>query len=361
MTVGLAIIPPSHRRAPGCRRRHERSNVLYRQLGNTDIMMPEIGFGCGNTAGLMIWGEPADRLLAAEQAVELGINYFDTAATYGDGKSEEHLGPVLARLTSRPLVGSKVALQQDELGNIPGAVRRSVERSLTRLGLDYLDVVHLHNRVTEQPVRGQGVAIGPLLSVEEVLGPGGVQEAFEELRQEGKLRYFGFCAFGGTVSAYNRVIDEGRFDSLLVLYNILNPSSGRAMPPSFVQHDYGAVIDRAAAKGIGTVALRVLEAGALSGSPVPHELNRGGPSGGTEYAKNARRALSLEPLKRDADETLPQMAIRFALQKAGVSTVLVGFSELSQIPEAGACSGRDGFTPQQMNQLEELYLTDFGL
>jgi aryl-alcohol dehydrogenase-like predicted oxidoreductase len=211
--------------------------MLYRQLGDTDIRMAEIGFGCGNTAGLMIWGEEQDRVRAAERAMELGINYFDTAATYGQGKSEENLGPVLAKLSARPLVGSKVALQENELTDIKGAVRRSVERSLQRLGLEYLDIVHLHNRVVDVREPGQSLAIGSLLSVDDLLGPGGVQEAFEELQKEGKLRHFGFCAFGGEVSANNKVVDEGHFKSLLVFYNILNPSSGRAMPNGLTQHD----------------------------------------------------------------------------------------------------------------------------
>ncbi len=335
--------------------------MLYRRLGNTDIMISEIGFGCGNTAGLMIWGDPQDRVRAAEHAMDLGINYFDTAATYGNGKSEENLGPVLKQLSSRPLVGSKVALQNDELDDIPGAVRKSVERSLRRLGLETLDIVHLHNRVTVERKPGQSVAIGPLVSVEDMLGPRGIQEAFETLQKEGKLRYFGYCAFGGDVAAYNRVTDEGRFNSVLVFYNILNPSAARKMPPAFKQHDYSGIIDRASARGIGTVALRVLEAGALSGSAQPHDLNRGGPSASPEYALNAERAKALEFLKRDGSESLVQVAIRFALANKSISTVLVGFSEIGQIKEATGCSGREGFTAEQTARLEKLYENDFGL
>jgi L-glyceraldehyde 3-phosphate reductase len=333
--------------------------MQYRRLGHTDLNISEIGFGCGNTAGLMIWGDPDDRLRDAERAMELGINYFDTAATYGDGQSEENLGPVLAKLSRRPLVGSKVALQADELADIPSAVRRSVERSLRRLGVDHLDLLHLHNRVTNERAPGQVVAIGPLLTVEEMLGPHGVQEAFEELRREGKVRHYGMCAFGGEVSAYNRVIDEGTFESVLVFYNVLNPSSGRAMPVAFAQHDYGQVIDRAAAKGMGAVALRILEAGALSGVAAPHELNRGGTSADPERARNAERALALDFL-REEGETLAQTAIRFALAKGGVSTCLIGFSDTGQIFEAAECSGRAGFSSEQMARLDALYSNDFG-
>jgi aryl-alcohol dehydrogenase-like predicted oxidoreductase len=335
--------------------------MRYRRLGNTDLEISEIGFGCGNTAGLMIWGEPADRVRAAEHAMDAGINYFDTAATYGQGKSEENLGPVLKALTRRPLVGSKVALQEEDLGDIRGAVRRSVERSLQRLGLETLDIVHLHNRVTLERVPGMKVAIGTLLTYEEMLGPGGIQETFEELQREGKLRHFGYCAFGGDAPLYNRIADEGRFNSVLVFTNVLNPSSVRRMPPGYLGHDYEQIVPRAAAKGIGTVALRVLEAGALSGSATPHDLNRGGPSGDPEYVRNARRALTLDFLRRDADETLAQMAIRFALHQDGISTVLVGFSELAQVDDAVACVGQEGFTADQLARLERLYETDFGL
>lgn len=335
--------------------------MLYRKFGGADFEISEIGFGCGNTAGLMIWGSEADRVRAAAHAMELGINYFDTAATYGDGKSEENLGPVLAQLPERPLVGSKVALQEEELADIPGNIRKSVERSLRRLGLERLDIVHLHNRVTSRREPGKTLAIGALLDIEQMLGEGGAQETFEALRREGKVRHFGYCAFGGDPSAYREVAEKGAFQSLLVFYNILNPTSDRTMPAGFGQHDYGQIMGTAAERGVGTVILRVLEAGALSGSATPHEMNRGGPGNDAEYARNAERARALEFLKRDADETLAQVAIRFALMNRNVSTVLVGFSEMAQIDEAAACVGREGFTAEQLERLERLYETDFGL
>ena len=335
--------------------------MLYRKFGGTDLEISEIGFGCGNTAGLMIWGSEADRVRAAAHAMELGVNYFDTAATYGDGKSEENLGPVLAQLPERPLVGSKVALQEEELADIPGNIRKSVERSLRRLGLERLDIVHLHNRVTARREPGKTLAIGALLDVEQMLGEGGVQETFEALRREGKVRHFGYCAFGGDPAVCREVAEKGAFESLLVFYNILNPTSDRTMPAGFGQHDYGQIMGTAAERGVGTVILRVLEAGALSGSATPHEMNRGGPGNDAEYARNAERARALEFLKRDADETLAQVAVRFALMNRGVSTVLVGFSEMAQIDEAVACVGREGFSAEQLERLERLYETDFGL
>ena len=114
-------------------------------------------------------------------------------------------------------------------------------------------------------------------------------------------------------------------------------------------------------KGIGTVILRVLEAGALSGDATPHELNQGGPSSDPSYAQNALRANALHFLKKDDSETLAQVPIRIALMNPKVSTVLVGFSELTQINEAVSCVGHEPFTHAQLEQLENLYKTDFGL
>lgn len=308
----------------------------------------------------MIWGDANDRLKAAQHAMDLGINYFDTAATYGNGQSEVNLGEVLVKLDKLPNVGSKVALQEEELRDIPLAIRRSVERSLLRLHIDTLDIVHLHNRVTAKRSPGDHLAIGALLTYEEMLGEKGVQETFLALKSEGKLRHFGFCAFGGDPVVYNAVADQGKFDSVLVFYNILNPSSARSMPSTFTQHDYANVLDRAKQNGVGAVALRVLEAGALSGSPIPHDLNRGGPSSDPEYSRNAERAQKLTFLQR-TNETLAQVGIRFALANNSVSTVLVGFSDLSQIDEAVACVGQPDLTDAEYGELEELYASNFNV
>ena len=79
----------------------------YRPLGNTGIDVSEIGFGCGNVGGLMIRGEHGAQVQAVARAMELGINYFDTAPSYGDGQSETNLGRVLKELSADVYVGTK--------------------------------------------------------------------------------------------------------------------------------------------------------------------------------------------------------------------------------------------------------------
>ena len=94
----------------------------YRTLGRTGIRVPAVGFGCGNVGGLMIRGTHEVQVHAVQHAIGLGIDYFDTAAAYGDGQSETHLGAVLAEL--RPDVHGRAP------GSAPG--RRSLpQQSLT--------------------------------------------------------------------------------------------------------------------------------------------------------------------------------------------------------------------------------------
>ena len=333
----------------------------YRQLGATGVTISEIGFGCGNTAGLMIWGTRDEQVRVAERALDAGINYFDTASSYGEGRSEENLGQVLPHLSARPLIGTKVAFDDEDLADIPGAVRRSIDRSLKRLGVDHVDVVHVHNRVCTERSPETRAAHGPMMSVQEMIGPGGIQETFEQLQKDGKLRFFGFCAFGGEVPAVEAVIDGGRFHSVLASYNLLNPSAGRPAPPHLREADYGDVITKASARHIGVVGLRVIAAGALSGAPAPHEMNRGGSAERRGYESDARRALALDGFRLNEDETLAQVAVRFGLSNPNLSTVLVGFSEMSHVEEAVACSGRPAFSEPDLARLEQLYATDFGL
>ena len=89
--------------------------MKYRELGKTHLRVSEIGFGCGNLGGLMVRGTYEDQIRAVQRAIDLGINYFDTAAQYGDGRSEINLGRVLQELgQSTPLAGNTRGYQAGE-------------------------------------------------------------------------------------------------------------------------------------------------------------------------------------------------------------------------------------------------------
>src|SRR5262249_18305559 len=105
-----------------------------RTLGRSGLRVSVLGFGCGAVGGL-VGGTSADQERAIARAIELGINYFDTAAMYGNGESERNLGRVLKSLKPDIYVGTKVRIPAGERGRIGAAVAASLEASLQRLQL----------------------------------------------------------------------------------------------------------------------------------------------------------------------------------------------------------------------------------
>jgi L-galactose dehydrogenase/L-glyceraldehyde 3-phosphate reductase len=122
----------------------------YRTLGKTGLRVSALGFGCGNVGGLIIREEPRTRVRAVARAIEAGINYFDTASMYGNGQSEQNLGQVLNELKPDVYVGTKVRIRPDEIGDLRGAIHRSVEASLTRMAREQVDLIQLHNHIVQR-------------------------------------------------------------------------------------------------------------------------------------------------------------------------------------------------------------------
>jgi aryl-alcohol dehydrogenase-like predicted oxidoreductase len=298
-----------------------------RPLGTTGLSISEIGFGCGGNAGLMVKGTPEQQRAAVSTALELGIDYFDTAPVYGDTASERNLGATLRSLGARPVVATKVVLELEDLDDIPRAVARSVEHSLERLQKESVELVHLHNRVASRREAKSDIGVGAMLTVPDVLGPRGVLTGFHQLRKRGLVRHFGCCAFGGEMHAVRSLIDSGAFANLLVHYSLVNQTAW--LPASGGERDYEGIGAYAAARGVGSSALRILEGGALSGER--HALARGPNS--PEQLLIAERARALA----GAEATnFVRRAMRFALDNADLSTVLVGFSDAEQVRQAAA-------------------------
>src|SRR5947209_13150744 len=121
--------------------------VEKRRFGRTGLDLSVLGFGCGAVGGLMIKGTAADQERAVWRALELGINYFDTAQMYGDGESERNLGRVLQALKPDVYVGTKVRLPPTEPAKIGAAIAASLEASLARMQRDSIDLFQFHNAI----------------------------------------------------------------------------------------------------------------------------------------------------------------------------------------------------------------------
>ena len=121
--------------------------MKYKILGRTGLQVSQLGFGCGSIGGLLVRGDYPTMRAVVSRAVELGINYFDTAPHYGNGQSEVNLGAVLRELGDKVVIGTKVRLTNKDLGQIGTAISRSVEGSLRRLGRETVDLIQLHNHI----------------------------------------------------------------------------------------------------------------------------------------------------------------------------------------------------------------------
>src|ERR1043166_1054206 len=233
--------------------------MKYRTIGQTGLRVSEIGFGCGNNAVLMVKASYEEQLNAVRHALDLGINYFDTAFAYGLGKSEENLGRILNDLKAAAVVSTKIRLDAEAASDVKAATIRAVEAGLERLQRNRVDFIQLHTRVTHDRGTGKRFSLSP----GDVLGPNGVIDGFKAMRDHGKVGFFGFSGLGDA-KALHELVESGEFHAFQAYYNLLNPSAGQPVPPGFSALDYGLIIDRAAAKGMGSFVIRVLAAGAFS-------------------------------------------------------------------------------------------------
>ena len=323
--------------------------MQMRGFGRTGMQLSMLGFGCGAVGGFMVRGDPADQERVIARAIAAGVNYFDTAVQYGHGESENNLGRVLQTLKpANVVVGTKVRLPPGESGRIADAVTMSLEGSLARLGLDRVDLFHLHNPIT---ATGGGTA----LSVRQVLDD--VVPAFERLRQQGKIRFLGMTAVGDT-AALNQVIDARAFDSAQVVYNMLNPSASEALPANYPAQDYGRMFDHTQAAGVGVVGIRVLAGGALSGSSARHPIAGPAPEpigSAMSYEADVDRARRLMPLVTEGfASSLTEAATRFALSHPAMGTILVGMATPQQFEDALAAAEKGPLPQAALDRLSAL-------
>ncbi|MFV2066764.1 MAG: aldo/keto reductase [Pirellulales bacterium] len=300
-----------------------------RLLGSTGIRISVLAFGAGPVPSLMTSDDGDRQRAAVRRALDVGINWFDTAATYGDGQSEIVLGRALRGLGALGAVhiATKVRLVPEDLDMIEASVRRSVAGSLDRLGVARLTLLQLHNAITGN--RGdQPTSVTP----DDVLGPGGILDAFRKLRDEGIVGHIGLTGIGHP-SALRAVLDSGQFATMQVPYNVLNPSAGESIARPDSEQNYGNIMADCAARGMGVLAIRVFAGGALTGQPPSRHTLRTKFFPLALYHRHQQRCERLRA-HVDARTDLKEVALRFVLSHPDVSAAIVGFGEPAHIDEA---------------------------
>jgi aryl-alcohol dehydrogenase-like predicted oxidoreductase len=184
-----------------------------------------------------------------------------------------------------------------------------------------------------------------------------VVPAFQRLRQQGKIRYLGISAVGDT-AALHQVIDAGVFDSAQIVYNMLNPSAGEALPQNYPAQDYGRLFDHTKAAGVGVVGIRVLAGGALSGSAERHPIASPAPEpigSAMSYDADIDRARRLMPLVTEGfASSLTEAATRFALSHPAMGTLLVGMATPQQFEDALAAVEKGPLPQAALDRLAAL-------
>ena len=320
-----------------------------RRFGRTGLQVSELAFGGGYVGGLLILADDATRRRALARAFAAGINWIDTAPLYGQGRSEEALGWLLAEFRERPYLSTKVNLDTAKLHDIPGEIERSVHASLKRLRRESVDLLQLHNPIATRPVSGAVRMIG----LDDALR---AADGLERMKSQGLTRFIGLTALGET-PAVIRAIDSGRFDTAQVYYNLLNPSAARAMPSAWSGHDFSGVIAACKRHDVGIMNIRVLASGVLAS-----DVRHGREVVITESADldtEQRRAASVFKALGSSYGTRAQSAVRFALANPDLATVVIGLAELEHLEEALAAQARGPLPAEAIARLESVYTRGF--
>ncbi len=282
----------------------------YRQLGSTGIEVSEIGYGAwGIGRSQWIGADDEESLRALQRAIDLGLNFIDTALGYGNGHSEQLVGRVVRERSEQVHVATKVppkngvwpapaGIHADEA--FPGDhVRACTERSLSNLGLETVDVQQLH------------------VWSDEWVDQGDWLDAVGALKAKGKIRAFGVSINDHQPANALKLIDTGVVDTVQVIYNV------------FDQSPQDELLRRCAERDIGVIVRVPFDEGGLTGRITPDSEFPDGDFRASYFRGERKRevAARAQAIVDDLDrplEDLPEIALRFVLSRAEVSTVIPG-------------------------------------
>lgn len=287
--------------------------MITKELGRSGVKVSEQILGCWVMGG-SYWGGAEDResMEAIERAYEGGINTFDTAYIYGNGRSERILGEAVKSLPREKLtIITKLWKTEMEKSK----VRPACENSLKDLGMDYIDVYFIHYP------SDTGVPIGE--TMEEMM----------KLKDSGKIRCIGLSNF--SLSQMKEAIKYGDVDVIQPCYSLV-----------WRDIDRDGVLDYCIENNIGIVSYSTLAQGILTGkfdenTTFPSDDGRSrAPIFQGEYYKGALRVMEqLKPFAEKYDKSVAQVAIRWTMQKEGITAPIVGARNGRQVEENLKASG----------------------
>jgi len=278
----------------------------YTQLGNSGLQVSRVGLGCWAIGGTM-WGPQDDEQAIAgiKRALDLGVTFLDTAAVYGFGHSEELVAEGIKGRRDEVVVATKCGLvwEKEELSAIqrcskPDILRRDVEISLRRLGVDVIDLYQIHWPDDQTPLEDSMAAL---------IG----------LRDEGKIRAVGVS--NHNVEQMTRCLSVGRLDSLQPPYSMLNRGIEKEILPFCLEHNIGVVVYSPMQRGLLT--------GKFQQGATFHEDDHRGKSAdfqGEQFERNLQIVDRLKPIAEKYGKSLGNLAVAWTLMHPAVTVAIVG-------------------------------------
>jgi aryl-alcohol dehydrogenase-like predicted oxidoreductase len=311
--------------------------MRYRKLGRTGIEVSEIGYGAWGIGGAQWGGADDDESLEAlHRAIDLGLNFIDTALAYGEGRSERLVGQVVREREETVHVATKVpprnriwpAEADAELDDVfpPGYVSECAEQSLRNLGMETVDLLQLH------------VWNDDWADSEELLGE------VDRLRSDGKIRHFGISINDHQPSNGLRLVRSGAVDTVQVIYNVFDQSPEDDLLPACREHD------------VGVIARVPLDEGGLTGR-IGANTEFEGDDFRASYFRGDRKREVHERVTAIAsdlgigDDRLAEAALRFILSEPAVSTVIPGMRSIRNVQRNIAASDAGPLSPDERERL----------
>ena len=309
-----------------------------RRLGRTGLSVSEIGYGAWGIGGSMWLGaEDQESLRALRRAIDLGVNFIDTAAAYGNGHSERLVGEVVRERDERIVVASKIPPKNFEWPARTGDpdeafpadhIRKWTERTLTNLGRDVLDVQQFH------------------VWNDEWVGRGSWHDAIQALKDEGKIRFFGVSINDLQPANAVKLIETGAVDTVQVIYNVFEQAPEDELLAACERND------------VGVIARVPFDEGSLTGRLTADSTFPDGDfrneyfSGERSLDKvDARVSAIVEDLGISREE-LPELALRYVLSRPEVSTVIPGMRSVRNVERNAAIGDGAGLPAETVAALK---------
>lgn len=326
--------------------------MKYRTFPGTDLEVSEIGFGVW-TVSTDWWGvndEKLRRRLVREAFHTHGINHYNTAPTYGDGLGETMLREVLGDVRDRLVIATKFGYDLSDLEGRPGHrerrqlfsaanIKKECEESLKRLGTDRIDLYEAHNPRVEH------------INNDEVV------EALEELRDEGKVRYFG-TSLGPKIEP-DRQKDEAvasferGYHSVQFIYNILEQPIGPVAVEAAHEHGGGLMVRVPHSSGL-------LE-GNLTAETVFPKWDHRSHRPRVWLMEGLKKVEQLEFLTAGGSRTIGQASLKWILREPAFMSLLPNIYDERQLAEFAGTSDVAEITEEELGRVRELYESNFGL